>query len=114
MNVMDKIELLKKGVKMAEIKELEKQELEELKGAEIGGTKVEPTPEPEPTPKAEPQADKALAEMLKEIEELKSQNANLKKEISEQNAQFQNLKNGNSADDNYGAEDVFKELFHKK
>lgn len=113
MTVKEKIELLKLGVKMSDIKELEKEERKEDPQPQPTPPAPEPNPapEPQPTPQVlEPNPE--LEELKRQIETLTAEKANLTQQLSQQNAQFQSIKD--QPEENYNEVDVFAELFHKK
>ena len=84
MKVADKIALLKSGVKLAEIAELEKEELLEKEQPEDDPEEDEQTPKPEEKEGAEKHSPE-LEEILKKVEALEAENKEMKDYIAKVN-----------------------------
>lgn len=112
MKYSEKIDLLTKGVKWAEIKELEKQEAEELAEAEKEAQKKE-AEETKPEEANDKSALEAAQEMVKELETKLSAKED---ELTKLNKQFTDLNNKRTVveepEAKESAADVMKQLFH--
>ena len=114
MKYSEKMELLMKGVKVAEIKELEAQEAEEAKKAAEEAAKKEA----EETAKKEAEETSALSAAHEMIKELESKLSAKEDELTKLNKEFADLNNKQTVKDEPevkdSAADVMKQLFHPK
>lgn len=112
MKYSEKMELLMKGVKVAEIKELEAQEAEEAKKAAEEAAKKEA----EETAKKEAEETSALSAAQDMVKELESKLSAKEDELAKLNKQFTELNNKRTVVDEPvtkdSAADVMKQLFH--
>lgn len=110
MKYSEKIDLLTKGVKWSEIKELEKQEAEEAEAAALEAKENEVKNEAE-----EKSALEAAQEMIKELE---SKVSTKEDELTKLNKQMAEINNKRTVVDEPevkdSAADVMKQLFHPK
>ena len=122
MKVSEKIELLKSGVKFAEIAELEKQEAEELKlQLELDNENKDPDQPDEQTSKkendekeAEKHPDqKQFDELQKQLNSLKEENEKMLSYIHKLNSSSSGIEDSNKQKKLTGA-DVMNQLFNPK
>lgn len=121
MKYSEKMELLAKGVKWAEIKELEAQEAEELKKEAEDAAKLDAAEEAK---KAAEEAKKAaedksaLSAAQEMIKELETKLSAKEDELTKLNKEFANLNNKQTVKEEpeakESAADVMKQLFHPK
>lgn len=114
MKYSEKIDLLTKGVKWSEIKELEKQEAEEAEAA----TKEAEAKEAKEAKEKEAEEKTALQAAQEMVKELETKLSAKEDELSKLNKQFAEVNNKRTVveepETKDSAADVMKQLFHPK
>ena len=114
MKYSEKLQLLLKGVKMEEIKDLEAQELKELEDA-AGDPELDPDPKmPDPSPSDNSEALATAQDMVKELE---TKLAATQDELTKLNSEIAAINNRATQSEDlpkYDASAVFSELFNSK
>ena len=118
MKVSDKIALLKQGVKFAELAELEKQELEEMKQEleldnenSSSEEQILKTDEKEETEKLHEESEKEK-ELQEQLSKLQEENKKMKDIIHKHNVLTSDVSKGEDKATKLTPQDVMNQLFH--
>ena len=118
MKYSEKMELLAKGVKWAEIKELEAEEAEEAKKAAEDAAKLAADEEAKKAAEKAAEDKSALSAAQEMIKELETKLSAKEDELTKLNKEFADLNNKqtvkNEPEVKESAADVMKQLFHPK